>query len=43
MSHDQYGLGRVVGIEGDGLIAVLVDFGTRQERILPPFAKLFLL
>ncbi|MFB7662884.1 hypothetical protein ACFC1R_02920 [Kitasatospora sp. NPDC056138] len=43
VSHDQYGLGRVVGVEGDGLIAVLVDFGTRQERILPPFAKLFLL
>jgi hypothetical protein len=43
VSHDQYGLGRVTSIEGNGLTAVLVDFGTRQERIPPPFAKLFLL
>ncbi|GAA1273945.1 hypothetical protein GCM10009665_71960 [Kitasatospora nipponensis] len=43
VTHDQYGLGRVISIEGDGRVAVLVDFGSRQERISTPFAKLFLL
>ncbi|CAM5456467.1 hypothetical protein SGLAM104S_03954 [Streptomyces glaucescens] len=38
VSHDTYGLGRVVGIE-DG-IAVLVDFGSSQERILSPYTKM---
>ena len=28
MSHDRYGLGRVIGVEGD--VAVLVEFGDRQ-------------
>ncbi|MBB4924272.1 hypothetical protein [Kitasatospora kifunensis] len=41
VSHDEYGLGRAIGIEGE--IAVLVDFGSRTERITAPFAKLFLL
>ena len=31
VSHDRYGLGRVIGVEGDG--AVLVEFGDRRERI----------
>ncbi|EME98121.1 hypothetical protein H340_23156 [Streptomyces mobaraensis NBRC 13819 = DSM 40847] len=33
-----YGLGRVIGVE-DG-IAVLVDFGSTEERILSPYAKM---
>ncbi len=38
VTHDQYGLGRVVGVEDD--LAVLVDFGSRQERLTTPFARL---
>lgn len=38
VSHDVYGLGRVIGIE-DG-IAALVDFGSEQMRILSPYAKM---
>ncbi|MFD3541853.1 CarD family transcriptional regulator [Streptomyces sp. NPDC055254] len=38
VSHDEHGLGRVVGIE-EG-IAVLVDFGSVQKRILSPYTKL---
>jgi hypothetical protein len=38
VTHDVYGLGRVVGIE-DG-IAALVDFGSTQMRILSPYAKM---
>jgi hypothetical protein len=38
VTHDQYGLGVVIGVE-DG-IAVLVDFGSRQERVTTPYAKL---
>ncbi|MEW1902129.1 hypothetical protein [Streptomyces sp. NPDC086147] len=38
VTHDVHGLGRVIGIE-DG-IAVAVDFGPAQERILSPYAKM---
>jgi hypothetical protein len=38
VTHDVYGLGRVIGIE-DG-IAALVDFGSAQMRILSPYAKM---
>ncbi|MEK2472608.1 MULTISPECIES: hypothetical protein [Streptomyces] len=38
VTHDMYGLGRVIGIE-DG-IAALVDFGTAQMRILSPYDKM---
>ncbi|MEV1052816.1 hypothetical protein [Streptomyces sp. NPDC049887] len=38
VSHDQFGLGRVTGVEGAD--AVLVDFSGRQGRILSPFTKL---
>lgn len=38
VTHDVYGLGRVIGIE-EG-IAVLVDFGSAQQRILAPYPKL---
>jgi hypothetical protein len=39
VTHDRYGLGVVIGVEDD--VAVLVDFGSRQERITSPYAKLF--
>jgi hypothetical protein len=38
VSHDKYGLGRVILVEGDE--AVVVDFRSRKVRILSPFAKL---
>ncbi|MFG2634180.1 hypothetical protein [Streptomyces sp. NPDC048362] len=38
VTHDMYGLGRVIGVE-DG-IAALVDFGSAQMRILSPYAKM---
>lgn len=38
VTHDVYGLGRVVGIE-EG-VAALVDFGSEQMRILSPYAKM---
>ncbi|CUM39736.1 hypothetical protein BN2537_8437 [Streptomyces venezuelae] len=38
VTHDMYGLGRVIGIE-DG-VAALVDFGSLQERILSPYSKM---
>lgn len=38
VTHDTYGLGRVVGCE-DG-VAVTVDFGARRLRIASPFPKL---
>ncbi|ELP64891.1 hypothetical protein STRTUCAR8_03359 [Streptomyces turgidiscabies Car8] len=41
VTHDVFGLGRVTTVE-DG-IAVLVDFGGRQERIISPYAKLTVL
>jgi len=38
VTHDKYGLGRVVLVEDDD--AVIVEFGLRKVRILTPFAKL---
>ena len=38
VSHDQYGLGRVIDVEGD--IAVLVQCGDRRVRVTSPFTKL---
>jgi hypothetical protein len=37
VTHDKYGLGRVILAEDD---TVVVDFGSRQVRILSPFTKL---
>jgi hypothetical protein len=37
VSHDRYGLGRVVGKEYE---AVTVDFGNCTRRILSPYPKL---
>ncbi|WP_280697876.1 hypothetical protein [Kitasatospora sp. GP82] len=39
VTHDQYGLGRAIAIESDS--TVLVDFGSRQERIAQPYARMF--
>jgi hypothetical protein len=39
VTHDRYGLGVVISVEDE--VAVLVDFGSRQERITTPYAKLF--
>jgi hypothetical protein len=38
VTHDKYGLGRVVSVEGDQ--AVVVDFGSAQIRLMRPFDKL---
>ncbi|MEU6535201.1 hypothetical protein [Streptomyces sp. NPDC047000] len=38
VTHDMYGLGRVTGVE-EG-VAVLVDFGSTQQRILSPYTKM---
>ncbi|CAK7287122.1 MULTISPECIES: hypothetical protein [Streptomyces] len=38
VTHDVYGLGRVIGIE-DG-VAALVDFGSAQKRISSPYTKM---
>jgi hypothetical protein len=38
VTHDRYGLGVVIGVEGE--LAVLVDFGTQQARITTPYHKL---
>jgi hypothetical protein len=37
VTHDRYGLGRVVGVEE---AAVTVDFGSQTVRIVSPFHKL---
>lgn len=37
VSHDSYGLGRVVGSEAE---AVTVDFGAQTVRITSPFRKM---
>ncbi|MFD3331491.1 hypothetical protein ACFWV1_02390 [Streptomyces sp. NPDC058700] len=38
VTHDVYGLGRVIGIE-EGIAAV-VDFSSTQQRIPSPYAKM---
>jgi len=38
VTHDTYGLGRVIGVEAD--IALAVDFGSGRVRIVIPCAKL---
>jgi hypothetical protein len=37
VSHDLYGLGRVISVEAN---AVTVDFGSEKVRIVSPFRKL---
>jgi hypothetical protein len=38
VTHDKYGLGRVILVEGD--TAVVVDFAPRRVRILTPFTRM---
>jgi hypothetical protein len=38
VTHDKYGLGRVILVEGDA--AVVVDFGLRKVRVVAPFARM---
>jgi hypothetical protein len=38
VTHDKYGLGRVISVEGD--TALIIDFGSRRIRITTPCAKL---
>jgi hypothetical protein len=37
VSHDSFGVGRVVGVEAD---AVTVDFSTQTVRVSSPFSKM---
>ena len=38
VTHDKYGLGRVILVEDD--TAVVVDFTPRKVRIMAPFARM---
>ncbi|WP_042365717.1 hypothetical protein [Streptacidiphilus neutrinimicus] len=38
VSHDKYGLGRVVAVEDD--TSVIVDFGAAHRRISTPFSAM---
>ena len=38
VTHDRYGLGRVVSVEPD--VAVIVEFGSQRRRVVAPYAKL---
>jgi hypothetical protein len=38
VTHDKYGLGRVILVEGNS--AVVVDFAPRKVRITRPFARM---
>jgi hypothetical protein len=38
VTHDKYGLGRVILVEGE--TAVVVDFATKKVRIMAPFAMM---
>ena len=38
VTHDKYGLGRVISVEGDD--AVVVDFAPRRVRITTPFTRM---
>jgi hypothetical protein len=39
VTHDKYGLGRVVSVQDDAA-ALVIDFGPRRVRITMPCAKL---
>ena len=38
VTHDKYGLGRVILVEGDD--AVVVDFTNRKVRLTTPFSRM---
>ncbi|GAA2996235.1 hypothetical protein GCM10020229_05940 [Kitasatospora albolonga] len=41
VSHDQYGLGRVIALEDGPDRAVLVDCGSQRVRVCAPYTRLF--
>ncbi|MFE6869551.1 hypothetical protein ACFVFS_23725 [Kitasatospora sp. NPDC057692] len=41
VTHDRYGLGRVVSVEETGDAAVHVDFGSHEERIVQPYHAMY--
>ncbi|MFI5528081.1 hypothetical protein ACIA8O_05925 [Kitasatospora sp. NPDC051853] len=41
VSHDQYGLGRVIAVETGPERAALVDCGDRKVRVCAPYTRLF--
>ncbi|MEU4213267.1 hypothetical protein AB0F13_25325 [Streptomyces sp. NPDC026206] len=38
VSHDQFGLGKIIGVEGS--TAMLVDFGSHTARIVSPYTRM---
>ncbi|MEU5880026.1 hypothetical protein [Spirillospora sp. NPDC047279] len=38
VTHDKYGLGRIIGVEQN--VAVIVDFGQQKVHIKAPYPKL---
>jgi hypothetical protein len=38
VTHDKYGLGRVISVEDDTIL--IIDFGSRRVRVTTPCAKL---
>ena len=38
VTHDKYGLGRVILVEGDA--AIVVDFTSRKVRLTTPFTRM---
>ena len=38
VTHDKYGLGRVISVEDDAIL--VIDFGSRRVRVTMPCAKL---
>jgi hypothetical protein len=38
VTHDKYGLGRVISVENDTIL--IIDFGSRRVQITTPCAKL---
>jgi hypothetical protein len=38
VTHEKFGLGRVILVEGDS--AIVVDFAPRKVRIVAPFARM---
>ena len=38
VTHDKYGLGRVISVEDDAIL--IIDFGSRRVQITTPCAKL---
>ncbi|MFB6894484.1 hypothetical protein ACFCX4_34885 [Kitasatospora sp. NPDC056327] len=41
VTHDRHGLGRVIAVEETPDAAVVVDFGSHQRRINPPYAAMY--